>query len=178
MRFGPVLGRPGQSTSPVRFRGPGPCPLWEGTGWNEALLMCCWGDGQCSGQESGPDIKARRGCVPTTRPGPCPPGPALSLWRTSAGLFARLTALAGQRGAQGADGFCLSRAARDELAELGPCSSTMYTPRLSARQALPQVATSPGAGSGVMKRLHQNRCVQIPVLPLAAVQTRGRCLTP
>ena len=29
-----------------------------GTAWNEAPLMCCCGDGRCSGQESGGDIKA------------------------------------------------------------------------------------------------------------------------
>ena len=38
--------------------------------WTEAPRMCCWGDGQSSGQESGGDIKAWRGCAQATEPGP------------------------------------------------------------------------------------------------------------
>lgn len=35
--------------------------------------MCCWGDGRSSGQESGGDRKAWRGCVQATEPGPFEP---------------------------------------------------------------------------------------------------------
>ena len=35
--------------------------------------MCCWGDGQSSGQESGGDRKAWHGCVQDTEQGPSEP---------------------------------------------------------------------------------------------------------
>ena len=67
--------------------------------------MCCWGDGQSSGQESGGDRKAWHGCVQDTEPGPSEP------------LLCCLmkTALAGAEGQRELAGFCLYGSPRGQL---------------------------------------------------------------
>lgn len=154
-------------------RGSGRCPWRVETAWSEAPRMCCWGDGRSSGQESGGDRKAWRGCVQATEPGPFEP------------LLCCLmkTALAGAEGQRELAGFCLYGSPRGQLP--GECWGACL---LDSRPATspPQSPNTDRAPSGALTILQQlaqwqsfclEPCVQSPVLPVTHCANQGSHLT-